>query len=95
MKPEAVHIRIRRMIVDHAVGRGLTAAQLAEAIQSELSGQVPIPASGGQPTAPLSRRQGTFANLVATEIANRLGATSVGFSFAAAGQDAAGRGGRS
>ncbi len=95
MKPEAVHIRIRRMIVDHAAGEGFTAAQLAEAIQSELSGQVPVPASGDRPTAVLSGRQREFANLVATEIASRLGAINVGFSFAAAGQDAAGRGRRS
>lgn len=94
MKPE-VRIRIKRVIVDHAAGERVGAAELAEAIQVELSRQGPVPSFRGRSTAAPSRPPGNLASLIASEIANRLDATDVGASFAAAtGQGAVGRGGR-
>ncbi len=77
MKPHAVHVRIRRMVVDRAFGDGITAAGLAGAIQSELSSRIQAQASEARSPAPPLRQHGRLAGLVATEIADRLGANVV------------------
>ncbi len=77
MKPHAVHVQIRRMVVDRAFGDGITAAGLAGAIQSELASHIQAQPSEARSLAPPLRQHGRLAGLVASEIAERLGANAV------------------
>jgi len=85
MKPQALTLRIDRLVIDAHIAEGVTAAALAQAIQSELASRMMPRSAGPHSVTAHSWSAALLARAIAGSVADNLGAMNVGIGTKATG----------